>query len=242
MCLDCQVGLVQHAWAPKLKSRLQAALWAMVSIEARVRMPGAVSLLLCASCVLLLVACRSALRLAVRSDDAATLPETSHRVHEVFAARFQAYGGVKGLGYPISEESVQDGLLVQYFGKARMEYHPDKAPRYRVQLGLLGDTLGRREPPIPSCSVPLAFDPSRRHYPQTGHVLGQPFLAYYDSHGGLDRFGYPLSEPHRFQGVLVQDFQRARLIAEDGGIRIADWGRQLLIAQEAHPPSRPPSR
>ncbi len=226
----------------KQKSRLQAAHWAMISIKTRIRMPSYVSLLLCTFCVFLLTDCGSASRLAGHPADTAIFPETHHTVHEVFADSFQVFGGVKGLGYPRSEAFIREGLLVQYFDNVRMEYHPDNAHGYRVQLGLLGDTLGRRAPPVPSFCVSPAFDSHRRHYPQTGHILAQPFLAYYDSHGDLDRFGYPLSESYRSQGLLVQDFQRARLILEDGEIRIADWGRQFLTAQEDYPPSRPPSR
>ncbi len=43
-------------------------------------------------------------------------------------------------GYPISDEFVDPatGLTVQYFERARFEYHPDNPAPYQVELGLLG--------------------------------------------------------------------------------------------------------
>jgi len=199
-------------------------------------MPNRVCLLCPVLCILAsafffaLVACHSAPHSAMTSDTSIYFPQTGHSVQGPFYAHFDAHGGAESFGYPITEEFLQHGLLVQYFEKVRMEYHPGNAPRYCVQLGLLGETLGRREPPIPLSSAPPAFDRSRRYYPQTGHTLAQPFLAYYDAHGGLDRFGYPLTEPFSLDQALVQDFQRARLMARGGEIQIADWGRMFLVA------------
>jgi len=186
---------------------------------------------ICLAGIVILTACHPASQGVVASDDALYFPQTGHTVRGPFLAYFQAHGGIEEFGCPITEELPWHGLVVQYFEKVRMEYHPENPPRYRVQLGLLGERLGRREPPIPPSQVPLIFDHSRRYYSQTGHTLAQPFLAYYDAHGGLDRFGYPLSEPYRLQGVLVQDFQRARLILRDGEIQIADWGRMSIEQQ-----------
>ena len=36
-------------------------------------------------------------------------------------------GDVRVLGFPISEPVVENGLTVQYFERARMEYHPENA-------------------------------------------------------------------------------------------------------------------
>lgn len=205
-------------------------LYANVGIRGERRLKATCWGAICLAGMAILVACHPASQWVVASDDALYFPWTGHIVRGSFLAYFQAHGGVENFGYPITEEFPWHGLVVQYFEKVRMEYHPENPPRYRVQLGLLGEKLGRREPPIPSSQVPLAFDRSRRYYPQTGHMLARPFLAYYDAHGGLDRFGYPLSEPYRLQGTLVQDFQRARLISRDGKVQIADWGWIFLAA------------
>jgi len=247
-CGDRRTGLPQPG-AGNAKAA-SGRLWrAIAADKAGIRMGSAVSLLRCTSCILpsvlfLLTAagCRAALPVARPPRGTLCFPVTGHNVQGVFGAYLQAHGGVESFGYPTTEEFIQQGVVVQYFDKVRMEYHPEHPPRYRVQLGLLGEVLGRREPPIPSSSVPLIFDRSHRYYPQTGHTLAQPFLAYYDSDGGLDRFGYPLSEPYRFQGNLTQDFQRARLISRDGEMEIADWGRMFLSRSLTRPPPPPPSR
>jgi len=187
--------------------------------------------LLWLSAAMILVSCRGAQHMPVSCEGGIYFPQTGYKVQEPFCTYFRTYGGVESFGYPITSAFLRHGLMVQYFEKARMEYHPENPPRYRIQLGLLGEALGRREPPIPSSCVPLAFDRSRRYYPQTGHTLPQPFLAFYDAHGGVDRFGYPLSEPYCPRDTLVQDFQRARLILRGDEIDIADWGRVLMRRQ-----------
>lgn len=93
-------------------------------------------------------------------------PETSHAVGSVFMRFYELNGGLAVFGLPISEEFdevLPDGgtYRVQYFERARMEYHADMAGTpYEVQLGLLGTALYRNEArpnsvqPIPT-SVPL---------------------------------------------------------------------------------------
>jgi len=138
-------------------------------------------------------------------------PETGHSVQGDFLAFFTRYGGETIFGLPRTEEFDQDGLRVQYFQRARMEYHPHNPPPYQVQLSLLGDLLGYRTPPIPSFGIPAPDHPQRRYYPQTGHTLSYAFLWFFDSHGGLDVFGYPITELLTEQGTLVQYFQRAKM-------------------------------
>jgi len=41
-------------------------------------------------------------------------------------------------GYPISEEFVINGRTVQYFERARFEWHPQNSPPYEILLGRLG--------------------------------------------------------------------------------------------------------
>jgi hypothetical protein len=138
-------------------------------------------------------------------------PATGHNVQGEFLVFFDRYGGEAIFGLPRTEEFFQDGLKVQYFQRARMEFHPRNPPYYQVQLSLLGDLLGHRMPSIPSFSIPVSNHPQRRYYPQTGHTLSYAFLLYFDSHGGLDIFGYPITELLMEQGTVVQYFQRAKM-------------------------------
>jgi len=74
-------------------------------------------------------------------------PQTGHSLSLGFLKFFNKYGALDAFGYPISEElqeSNNDGsgraYNVQYFQRARFEYHPELAGTpYEVELGLLGD-------------------------------------------------------------------------------------------------------
>ncbi len=66
-------------------------------------------------------------------------PETGHSVMAAFLRYFEARGGADFFGYPITEMMVENGRIVQYFERARLEWHPDNPPGLRVQLGRLGE-------------------------------------------------------------------------------------------------------
>jgi hypothetical protein len=76
-------------------------------------------------------------------------------------------------------------------------------------LGLLSAPLAQR------LTEPAAAQPGCRTFPQTGQTVCGPFLAYWDTHGGLAQQGYPISG--EFQEVsdldhtsyTVQYFERA---------------------------------
>ena len=65
-------------------------------------------------------------------------PATGHRLCFGFRAFWQAHGGLEILGYPISEEFVENGYVVQYFERQRLEYHPENPDPWTVLGGLLG--------------------------------------------------------------------------------------------------------
>ena len=135
---------------------------------------------------------------------------TGHNLAHGFRHFFDTRGGLDLFGYPRTEEIVENGWTVQYFQRARFEYHPEHAGTpYEVQLGLLGEAL-----PTPRGRFPkgAAFTSGENHrwYPETGHGLHFGFLRYFNNRGGLDVFGYPISEELMEGGYTVQYFQRAR--------------------------------
>jgi hypothetical protein len=72
-------------------------------------------------------------------------PQTGHSVKQAFLRYWQQQGGLVSFGYPISEELPEinpvDGKVytVQYFERARFEWHPTFAGTPdEVQLGLVG--------------------------------------------------------------------------------------------------------
>ena len=128
-----------------------------------------------------------------------------------FLRFWRSNGGVLIFGYPISEEIVENGRIVQYFERARFEYHPEAADADQVQLSLLGNelTTGRAFP----AGTP---DNGQQFFPETNHSLSGKFLSYWLKRGGLRIFGYPISEPFEetspIDGAvrLTQYFERAR--------------------------------
>ncbi|HEX9989301.1 MAG TPA: CAP domain-containing protein [Chloroflexia bacterium] len=65
--------------------------------------------------------------------------ETGHSLSQPFLGYWKTHGDVRIIGYPITEPLNEGGLTVQYFERARMEYHPEKtASGYTVELGHLG--------------------------------------------------------------------------------------------------------
>ena len=73
---------------------------------------------------------------------------TGHTIRGNFLRYFEAMGGLQSLGYPITEAFEQEGRLVQYFEYARLEDHPDNPGQPVVKLSMLGERLGRRQPPL----------------------------------------------------------------------------------------------
>ena len=138
-------------------------------------------------------------------------PEISEEnLEEAFRQFYEIYGGLESLGRPITPIITVDGWQVQYFEKARLEYHPENEPAYQLTVGWLGDLLQRRQPPLPLSSLPQADSRQSRYFAETGHTLSGDFLTYFDAHGGTVRFGLPISEPFILDGQLTQDLQSAR--------------------------------
>ena len=114
---------------------------------------------------------------------------------------------------------------MQYFEKARFEYHAEHAgTRYEVQLGLLGDELTARTPdPLPARRADSLASPTTATSPRLGRRCNYAFLAYWESQGGLDRFGYPISDEMPENGRTVQYFPARPLRVVSGVRRGSAW-------------------
>jgi hypothetical protein len=74
--------------------------------------------------------------------------ETGHTTGYAFLDYFDMHGGSDILGFPITEFKLENGRIVQYFQRTRMEWHPEFPPGQRVQLGELGQVYATtRLPP-----------------------------------------------------------------------------------------------
>jgi hypothetical protein len=92
----------------------------------------------------------------------------------------------------------------------------------RRYLDVLTDILSHPPPtPIPNPAARVADpqDPAVRYFPAVGHTLRGVFRAYWEQHGGLAQFGYPLTEefqersPTDGKRYSVQYFERNRFEA-----------------------------
>ncbi|HLI50762.1 MAG TPA: kelch repeat-containing protein [Thermomicrobiaceae bacterium] len=156
-------------------------------------------------------------------------PQTGHYLSGGFRAFWQQFGGLAIFGYPISEEFQEGGVTVQYFERARFEWHPGSNPAsYDVELGLVGKEYSYSQastPPFQRTAEKHAFGCD--YFDVTGHNLCGDFRGYWQAHGGLAIFGYPISEPFEQNGETVQYFERARfeLPAGKSGISQVQLGR-----------------
>ena len=145
--------------------------------------------------------------------------QTSHNLGGAFRTYWEQHGGLAIFGYPISEVFSEGGYSVQYFERNRFEYHPEnKGTPSEVLLGLLGRTItaGRETEAAFQSIVAFPDGPNRRYFNATGHSLNFGFKYYWEQHGGLAQFGYPISEeftelnPADGKIYTVQYFERAR--------------------------------
>jgi L,D-transpeptidase-like protein len=165
---------------------------------------------------------RDAIAHNLGATSAASLPfvqnlffsETNHHLSDRagFLNYWRENGGVLLFGYPISEEIVENGRVVQYFERARFEYHPENLGKDgQILLSLLGREL-TAERSFPDATP----DMGTQYFPETKHTLSGKFLKFWLKRGGLAVFGYPISEPldevspSDGQTRTTQYFERAR--------------------------------
>ncbi|GAB4201554.1 MAG: hypothetical protein OHK0022_23710 [Roseiflexaceae bacterium] len=144
-------------------------------------------------------------------------PETGQCISGPIRAYWERNGGLPIFGFPISPQRVEtvegQALPVQWFERDRLEDHG----RAGVLAGRLGaryleltnrpwEYFRRVEPPAASGCVFFA---------QTGHSLCEPYLSYWRRNGGLERFGYPITQPFyetvEDQRYETQYFERRRM-------------------------------
>jgi hypothetical protein len=154
----------------------------------------------------------------------AFFPETGHTLRGTFLRYWQQNGGLTRFGYPLTEEFAEvnstDGrtYTVQYFERARFEYHPELAgTQYEVLLGLLGHWVTEdRKDEVEFWPVGPSERPGAIYFPETRHNMAPEFVEYWRRNGGLAIYGYPISEPffevNAADGrqYLVQYFERNR--------------------------------
>jgi hypothetical protein len=186
---------------------------------------------------------------AQQTADEECFPQTGSCVHRPFLAHWRANGGIQIFGLPLADagfEVLEDRQLhlVQYFERARFEYHPGNTPPHDILLGQFGRQLHPADPPV-------AAQPGMTYFTETGHNVAADFLAYWQANGGLAQFGYPLSEVFREtledgQEYEVQYFERARFERHPRNgpphtVQVGEFGRAFFSRSLLSPRDGPPA-
>lgn len=178
---------------------------------------------------------------ASNSDTHHYFPQTGHVVSHAFLRAFREKGGLEIFGYPRSEFFFEEGGIVQYFQRARMEWHPDRPAGSQIELTNVGEAYlerfdipggyDQRVPPpsrskttrtAATATLTKASDGAEvsstaeacEYFPETGQFVCDQFLAFFRAKGGIEIFGYPLTcafDDPDHAGLHVQYFQRARM-------------------------------
>ena len=185
----------------------------------------------------------------VSSPGARYFVETGHNVPSDFYDYWTANGGLSRFGFPLtepfSERSLTDGelYLTQYFERGRFEYHPElEAVGESVKLGLLGreaTAVRHAEEPFQPIE-PFESTEELWYFSETLHSTSYRFLEYWIANGGIESFGYPISEKFEEASLtdgrarLVQYFERARFEYHPDDewtkqIKLGHLGREFLI-------------
>ncbi|MEN9938965.1 MAG: hypothetical protein RLZZ387_5544 [Chloroflexota bacterium] len=150
--------------------------------------------------------------------------ETGHCITGPILAYWERNGGLPVFGYPTGPLAVdtvyeQDSGATwtgpaQWFERDRLEDHT--AEGKGVLAGRLGaQVLYYEARPWTTFPQVVAAAPGCRYFAETRHSLCEPFLSYWQRGGGLERFGYPITEA--FQATVeawsgtVQYFERRRM-------------------------------
>lgn len=197
----------------------------------------------CILVVLVLVVVFTALPTAqasAGSDEPKLFPETGHTLAYNFGVFYERLQGSIIFGLPITEVFLDQGYPVQYFERARLEWHAE-VPEIRITDLGRWVTAGREHEPAFQSLNRQADDPIQR---LSGHSLGGAFLGFYQQFGGWAIFGAPISEEFsevdQQDGKLytVQYFERARFEyhpeqAWPDSVALSPLGRQYLAAHPA---------
>jgi hypothetical protein len=149
-------------------------------------------------------------------DGLGTLPDYAAQIDPLFLEYWVRNGGESIFGRPISPLLEENNRKFQWFERARLESWPEHAgTRYAVQPGRIGVEFTKG----------IAFPtqeffvnrPGLQYEEVTQHGLRGAFLEFWQKNGGVDIFGYPISD--EVQEILpddqayhtVQYFERGRM-------------------------------
>ncbi|MGB3328776.1 MAG: L,D-transpeptidase [Thermomicrobiales bacterium] len=184
------------------------------------------------------------------------IPETGHTLDQLFLDMWRGSGGAAAYGNPITSEITQkNGHVVQYLEYARFEYWPEgDANGNTVFAANIGQELqpiaihrsvaGLSTPkkdgaaseatrfqqawlPVKATDSILASD-TILYVSATKHTVADDFWSYWDSIGGANYLGNPLTEQYTLKGVTYQVFEKGQIAkAKDGTMSLVPVGKLL---------------
>jgi hypothetical protein len=153
---------------------------------------------------------------AQAEDGQRCFPETGECIAGPILDYWEANGGLPVFGYPITPLRIEtiDGWTgpTQWFERDRLEDHGTRG----VLAGRLGvELLALQGQPWETFPQATRAPGGCIFFTETRHTVCEPFLSHWSVNGGLERFGYPITEP--FQATIgawtgtVQYFERRRM-------------------------------
>jgi hypothetical protein len=185
-----------------------------------------------------------------QSDTAVYFPETGHWVTDAFLQKYnevpnpdELYGLPLTDARPVEVSVGSPETWVQYFERARFEYQPSNPVGLQVTLSNIGVYLHDNRQPGEVIGTQPGLS-ACQFFSQSGYQICYAFLDYYQKNGGIQQFGYPISDVELQDGRMVQYFQRARfewhpdrpsgkrVVLTDVGRQYLDMVEDPLIMQE----------
>jgi hypothetical protein len=149
-------------------------------------------------------------------DGLGTLPDYSAEIDPLLLAYWVRNGGETIFGRPISPLLEENGRKFQWFERARLELWPEYAgTKYEIQPGRIGVEFTKG---VDFPNQEFFVNRSGLRYAEvTQHGLRGAFLEFWEKNGGVDIFGYPVSD--EIQEILPEDnayhtvqyFERGRM-------------------------------
>lgn len=181
------------------------------------------------------------------------LPEYAAQIDPQLRRYWAENGGEPIFGRPISPLLEENGRQFQWFERARLELWPENIGKYAIQPGRIGAEFTKG---VDFPTQEFFVNRSGLKYAEvTQHGLRGAFLEFWEKNGGVDIFGYPISD--ELQEILPEDnayhtvqyFERVRMelhpADENQPIKLGLLGT-ALYKQDSEPdvepikPTQPP--
>lgn len=169
--------------------------------------------------------------------------KTGHSISGAFLEYYlRAKNPQEVYGEPITDAFTDNksNQLVQYFEKARFEYHFSAGEDQAIQptpLGYLHYKISRAKA---TPEAQINNSPNCRVFPDTSYRVCRAFLTYYQENGAEHTFGPPVSDAISLDNYLVQYFFYAKLIWNPNlpsgkSIVVADLGYEYFFTNKEDP-------